>query len=370
MKNAYTFRRVKLFNAFLFLIVASLIIWQFSRPIKAYFFQQQAISLINKEFGDNFYGIACLAASEYEITEKLAVKQALDLLLKAKKVYPQNTQVYLWVGRAYCMLGNFEDAIFALDEYTQKRPKNPYGYIELGYAVIQKLRDPDFNKDQNYNGLFKQLEKSIKHGNFYPEILLADANIFFQSREYSLAILNYQLSEIIEPLPFELKTRLSLLELAAGLSLEILPNSITVFLYENSLDISPRDLINLRNLNPISIRTIDEKLTGILFSNFDEAFIIINIQTPGNYCLHIQALDLPPKPTLIGVNVNLAQVHIIELPNEDAEWKDYFIEVFLNSGLNILSLNLLNDLYTNGLDRNAYLGYISILECRLQKEGD
>jgi len=62
------------------------------------------------------------------------VEQAIVDLYRAKRFNKNNSQAYYYLGKANCLLGNPAEAAENFELYTQIRPKNPLGYIGLGFA--------------------------------------------------------------------------------------------------------------------------------------------------------------------------------------------------------------------------------------------
>jgi Flp pilus assembly protein TadD len=76
-------------------------------------------------------GFYCI--SRQEVDTKRSIK-ALRFLETASFLWPSNDRLYLLLGRTHCITGNSDQAITSYTAYTELRPHNPLGYIELGFA--------------------------------------------------------------------------------------------------------------------------------------------------------------------------------------------------------------------------------------------
>lgn len=62
------------------------------------------------------------------------LSRSIDHLQRSIYSAPLYSHSYLLLGRAYCFRGDPEKAITAYRQYIRLRPKDPLGYIELGYV--------------------------------------------------------------------------------------------------------------------------------------------------------------------------------------------------------------------------------------------
>jgi len=87
--------------------------------------------------GDNAYGgFACLRPFLEDLQQRAKVQRALEHLTKAQSLAPRQAHTYYQIGRAYCLLGNYERAVPAFQTFTELRPKNPLASLELGFALL------------------------------------------------------------------------------------------------------------------------------------------------------------------------------------------------------------------------------------------
>jgi tetratricopeptide (TPR) repeat protein len=76
---------------------------------------------------------------EKEIAKDFLILSVRDLNTAVLQ-NPENSQAYLQLGKAQCLLGLPEKAKFSFQKYTELKPKNPLGYLELGF-VNESLGD-------------------------------------------------------------------------------------------------------------------------------------------------------------------------------------------------------------------------------------
>ena len=62
------------------------------------------------------------------------VETGIENLHRAVRFNRHNSQAYYHLGKAYCLLGEPDDALKSYQQYTELRPDNPLGYIGLGFA--------------------------------------------------------------------------------------------------------------------------------------------------------------------------------------------------------------------------------------------
>ena len=73
-----------------------------------------------------------LPQDDVQNIEELVV--AIRDLNRAIALNPMNSQAYLQLGRSYCLMGDPEKAKHNFLQYSELRPKNPLGYLGLGFA--------------------------------------------------------------------------------------------------------------------------------------------------------------------------------------------------------------------------------------------
>lgn len=89
---------------------------------------------VRQEILEQDVGQECQPVEVVSADASQRVKDAIEYLDSALKLNPALTQAYLLLGRAYCLLGDSQNAIRPYDTYANLRPSNPLGHLELGFA--------------------------------------------------------------------------------------------------------------------------------------------------------------------------------------------------------------------------------------------
>ncbi len=116
------------------LMVLGLILW---RPILGLYYQINAGQLVKKAVdtpGTSGSTFACMEPPIIKGAERTALEKSLSKLLMSYRFWPSSSQTNLLLGRVYCRLGQYSDAISAYQRFVNLRPKNPLGFTEIGIA--------------------------------------------------------------------------------------------------------------------------------------------------------------------------------------------------------------------------------------------
>ena len=126
-------------------------------------------------------GLTCLAIPKEKKAAISKVEDAAGKLLKALQFDPGNDQAQLYLGQAYCLLGDPEKAKGYYLTYSQSRPNNPLGHIVLGFA---------------YDALENQAlaAESWKAAGLTPQDFIEAGNESYQAREFQSALSWYHRS--------------------------------------------------------------------------------------------------------------------------------------------------------------------------------
>lgn len=159
------------------------------RPLLSFYHQQQAGSVLRAVIpaGENAYGgFACLHPfiDDLEIRKNLLV--AVDHLQQAKKLSANPSHVYYLLGKTYCLLGDYKNAVLALQHFTELRPRNPLGLLEMGFALLE-LCPPNGKCSDGLNTHDVWLKAGLR-----AEHLVAQAEQYRLSGSYQQAYQWYQ----------------------------------------------------------------------------------------------------------------------------------------------------------------------------------
>jgi len=109
---------------------------------------RQIDPILEKIRGDDQTAGPCTLTPLEEGQGKRRINQALDDLLKSARIDPGASHTYFLLGRAYCLIGDYEKAVAAYQSYTRERPKNPLGHLELGFAY--EAADEDLSATEEW----------------------------------------------------------------------------------------------------------------------------------------------------------------------------------------------------------------------------
>ncbi len=69
-----------------------------------------------------------------QLPEDQRLNEAVTLLETARGIRPDDPQTNLLLGQAFCLQGDYFRAIVAFKTFTQSRPDNPLGELEMAFA--------------------------------------------------------------------------------------------------------------------------------------------------------------------------------------------------------------------------------------------
>lgn len=343
-----------------------------TKPIKFLILQSRAgktldeyIQIHAKDYED-FY--SCQIPLFISLPEDERLAKSISFLEQARVLYPQNAQLNLLLGHAYCLQEDYESAIVSFDKFTQQRANNPLGALESAFAHFSLiLTDKGISDTEKITHESKTRILLSKAG-YTGEHFIQEADSAFNrwsSPAYEVAWYWYRIAEIFQPLSEENQFRTLLLDLAyldKAIDKSVMEDEYVLLLTE-LLTISPNSFIRLADGASVSVREVGGRSASLYFQNRDTGVIILNVQEDGHYCMSVNAFDRAPKPTLIEVSLNLKPIMMIELTNEDDMWVSFEGDFFLEKGQQLLGLRLTNDDNVNGIDRNGYVGEIILHVC-------
>jgi tetratricopeptide (TPR) repeat protein len=116
------------------LIILTFILW---RPVLGLYYQISAGQLMKRavatsELSESSF--ACIGPTTIKGAERTTLEKSTSQLLLSYRFWPSAAQTSLLLGRAYCRLGQYSNAISAYQRYVNLRPQNPLGLTEIGIA--------------------------------------------------------------------------------------------------------------------------------------------------------------------------------------------------------------------------------------------
>jgi hypothetical protein len=280
------------------------------------------------------------------------------------------------LGRVNCVLGKYENAQDWYDAFSDLRPNNPIGQLERRSASLAlEISKLPLKKDitcliddtaggTNNRALTVLLDK-IQNTRFESSVLERIAYKFFFQKEYQAASCVYQLIDTLN-----LKTAPNsqfMWYLASELSRPSSPDDSSeiplVYLLQDTMLIEAR---NLRWVNPLNVlgqslaqTQSPNSVSGVMWWT-GSAVALINVVNPGMFQVTTRAQNSSPAPIELQLEYNFEPVENFLLNKGDLSWDEFYKELYLKEGLNLIGIRYLNDGKVNELDRNAYIQWIKL----------
>jgi tetratricopeptide (TPR) repeat protein len=305
---------------------------------------------------NNLNNLACDEPPLANDSARARVQQAIAHLIIAEKYNPHLAQAHLLLGRAYCMMGEPENAVSAYKAYVLLRPENPLGHLEFGlaYALVgQKMSVSDWQT-----------------AGINPDQILAQADQAFNQKDYLIAARRYLQSAGIKELTFPAYLRWVI---AAVISQQELPDTAYQILPVFNIAESGKTRIEaeyfrwLREVPQYHLvygdRLIDHPGNDRSVARMwwaGDAIIIIQVPAPGEYEITIRAQNTIPPPIQMDLTINNEPVYPFEMERGDMSWQEYKTEVHLSTGFHIVGLRYLNNAVVDSVDRDAVIDWIEI----------
>jgi tetratricopeptide (TPR) repeat protein len=134
------------------------------------------------------------------------VNQAVKLLEKAAQNPPTSPHTHYLLGKAYCLKGNFEAAVYSLETFYTLRPKNPLGSLELGFAYYS------WAQLSSNEAFFEDSVQAFTRADVNGQLLLAQGDQAYNSNLQLTAWIMYNLAAMFVELPEITTSKLADLE--------------------------------------------------------------------------------------------------------------------------------------------------------------
>ena len=139
MLSSINNRRMALVTAILALLVIS--VWIIPK-LSSLVFQviggrdlKYALSHLPSHLSD---GLACGLSLVNDVDASRILESAEKNLRRSVRIDDNNSHSYLLLGKVNCFQENYDEAIISLQKFTNLRPDNPVGHLELGFAYLTK----------------------------------------------------------------------------------------------------------------------------------------------------------------------------------------------------------------------------------------
>jgi hypothetical protein len=326
-------------------------------------------------------GVTC---EEGDISTREKVGNAIWQLKKAIQYDPNDAQSHLLLGRAYCLDAEPGKAIEAYLVYTQLRPANPLGHMELGFAfekLCQKNMEELYEASRLdslalnlgcYDNDIKALVASEwKKAEITPSFFIEQANQAFARQEYERTNKLFQYNaNLSADLPPKEAIRWAIAGLKMGERNPVVAPSLRELVYpfrDNGVRVEAENLLWAREDND-EIPQLGDRLVeypsgsdsvGTMWWN-GSAIAFLDIPTDGDYIIALRIQNTPPLPVEIQIEHNFIPILAVNTTREDFSWEYVRVKRFMSSGTNVIGVRFVNDDNVNGNDRNAVLDWIEI----------
>jgi tetratricopeptide (TPR) repeat protein len=298
--------------------------------------------------------LACDLPPLEDEKQRSRLHQAIDHLETAVKYNQQLSQTYLLLGRAYCVLGEAENAISAYRVYLLLRPGNPLGHLEfaLAYSQIgQKMSVIDWQA-----------------AGIGPEQMYARADLAFASQQYDTAGTWYQRAfQLSGMLDNSRQFRWAVSNILAGLPLPegLDANAVSVYTLSQEVKISGEELQWLRPedfyWNIRYGQRLYEHPTGYVGVGGlwwkGSGVAILQVPCTAEYEIQVSAMH----KSAAGLSGQL-QVEIDITPEANItlaeQWQEYETRITLTKGDHVFGIHYLNDV------GDALIHWVSIVQIK------
>ena len=351
-------------------------IWGY-QELNPYYYQYQAGKILEL-YTHRSQEIECQQASSLDEKQLNDLQKSILNLLITIKIQPDNAYAYMMLGKTYCILGKFSEAVQANLAYTTLRPNNPLGYLNLGFAYYlecsksNKKPDGDAKIMQNNQNLcLNENYKSAitaafeNSGTSANQLQIEAQNAFF-NQDYMTSLTFYDLSQIlnsdIAPSDRLLWNLSSIIE-NRTLSTDSSPQRITIYNLEEDLIIQAEDLYLVRSgdtLGTLLSAFPGGNLNYGILWNSGAAVAIIRNNSPNDYNVIFNVQNSAPAPIEFQFEHNFQVIGTASLSQEDMSWSEVSIPLHLEQGYHIIGIRFINDDRVNDIDRNGVIDWIKI----------
>ncbi len=313
------------------------------------------------ETNDQF---TCLLPLVENLSDVDRLQEAITLLENATSIDPDHPQTHLLLGKVYCLSGDFPKAIEAFKVYSQVKPANPLGTMELAFAMFAS----QITTSSSYPGvgLADELVTLFQSVNISSEDFSAHAHDAFRKENFQTAWLWYGVTDEMAALDNLSAYRKAILDLLFQQSDKAARALLSDNIFIGSTSkvfIPPTGYFRLDNGDQVPTGEKLGREAAILYSKYEDARVFIEINHSGCYQISVPILDTPPSPILIDVTVDFKPIMEIQLENGDDAWRVFGGQLFLEEGYHLIGFRLENDTKFDGLDRNAMIGSLTIYPC-------
>ena len=275
----------------------------------------------------------CHSEGNYRREDIQPLENAITKLKKGLTADPKNSNLYLQLGQAYCLLGETQFAQEAFKEYEYLRPNNPIGHISIGFTQFASGQKTKAVNEWGLAGLGKQ-------------DFLSAGNDEFNNQNFLNALTYYEIANSFSELPKTELLNYTVSSIVLGMGIPELNANIDP-VYNLSKDVQ----LDANTLYWISAQKQDingKHLGDYPFSNpkygamwwQGRAVAIVNAPDEADFSLSIHAIHRGEMPGTLQIEVDYQPISQFSV---DSNWIEQTSNIHLTEGFHILAFHYLED---------------------------
>ena len=281
------------------------------------------------------------------------VEQGIEDLQRAVRFNRRSAHAYYQLGKAYCLLGEPDDALKSYQQYTVLRPDNPLGHIGLGFAIISKwiqdspnsIQSTNITDYQNIDELLIAATYLSQNSKVTAEEISEFASSMLYEGDLNKAFSYFLVAKMInEKISNESKFLLMLASviILPDMGSENLSGVPNLLRLDDSLNINSSNLIWIEPYNvagkPMMEYPSSNPEVGAMWWEGRVGFFLWT-EDEGSYKISFQAIHRDSEKGEIQVERNLIMISDFEI---DQSWQDYSTEVLFPQGLSFVSIRYID----------------------------
>lgn len=353
----------------LFVVTVVIITLWVSPRVLSLYYEEKGGKLLAEALDNTGGGISAFNCIQGPLDDNTVREKADEGILTLKMAVQYNqflSHAYLLLGRAYCSLGQPEDAIEQYRKYISLRPNDPLGHMELGLAYLLSCETKNKIRGLNTDWMFNSHNNICNSTEYRTHIteewnregigteqVLSEGDNAFTKKEYQTAAIWYQAGNILgrnlsQPQIF----KWAIAAVLSGYPIPEHPDpqAVVVYSLNRSLQIEARDLQWMNEFpqtrvhygDPLSKFLGPDQTSGILWWA-GTAVAFVNVAEPGNYRIIVRAKDTPPGPIQLQIENNLSPIHLFTLQTGNNTWNNLEQDIYLSSGIHLIGIHFLKD---------------------------
>lgn len=293
-------------------------------------------------------GARALAAAGDDATARAVVS-----LEQARGWSPSEPLVYRRLAQAYLRQGRPQDAITALEQAFRLQPGSLLIRQELAQAY--EANGDTLRADALWVALGMTPQRMVAMGDGYLEARQPEQALAWYDRAIRLGAEKPSLQFRIVAAAAMMDRALVQFD-ALGMPM--------VYPLDTELQIEAEALQWIPSGRAVSETPAADTSIGGLWGN-GATVAVVDVEQAGRYRVAVRAQHSVPAPILLTFEHDLALVAAFSLERADGSWDELETDVYLDRGFHLIGLRFLNDEFSNGADRNAFVDWVRL---RLQAD--